>query len=79
MTALTVDLFVDLNTIDDTGLPWSFLDQAADSSKIQVGAYIVVGTGRPRAIARVVDIRSDGVVHVLPLPGRPGHAAVVVK
>ena len=71
MTPLTVDLFVDLNTIDDTGLPWSFLDQAADPSKIQVGAYIVVGTGRPRAIAQVADIRSDGVVHVLPLPGPP--------
>ncbi len=71
MTPLTVDLFVDLNTMDDTGLPWSFVDQAPDQSKIQVGAYVVVGTGRPRAVAQVVDIRDDGVVHLLPLSGPP--------
>ena len=71
MTTLQVDRFVDLNTMDETGLPWSFVDQAADPSKIQVGAYIVVGTGRPRAVAQVVDVRADGVVHVLALPGPP--------
>ena len=68
---LTVDLFVDLNTMDETGLPWSFVDQAPDPSKIRVGAYIVIGTGRPRAVAQVVDVRPDGVVHLLPLPGPP--------
>ena len=25
----TLDLFVDLNSLDETGLPWSFVDEAA--------------------------------------------------
>jgi len=37
-TPIIVDLFVDLNTIDDTGLPWSFIDQALDPAKIRVAA-----------------------------------------
>jgi hypothetical protein len=71
MTTLPLDLFVDLNTMDETGLPWSYVDQASDQSKIRVGAFIVVGGGRVRAVARVVDIVDDGVVHVLPMPGHP--------
>ncbi len=29
-TTVDVDVVVDLNTMDETGLPWTFLDQAAD-------------------------------------------------
>jgi len=28
VTTTEVDLIVDLNTMDDTGLPWAFLDKA---------------------------------------------------
>ena len=64
----TVDLPVDLNTIDDTGLPWAFLDTATEPTRIIPGTHIVVGTGAARAVALVVDI-ADGIVHVKPLRG----------
>ena len=63
-----IELLVDLNTMDDTGLPWAFLDQAPDPGLIVAGAHIVVGSGAVRAVATVVD--NDGeVVHVRPLRG----------
>jgi hypothetical protein len=63
-----IDLTVDLNTIDDTGLPWAFPDPAPDQSRVQVGRFIIVGSGAARAVAQVVDIE-DGIVHVRPLTG----------
>lgn len=66
---IEIDLFVDLNTEDDTGLPWTFLDEARDPTVIVVGRYVVVGAGEVSAVAQVVDIGDDGVVHVRPLPG----------
>ena len=64
----TVDLPVDPNSEDDTGLPWGFLDESQSPSKITEGAWIIVGSSRTQAVAQVVDI-SDGIVHVRPLPG----------
>jgi hypothetical protein len=63
-----LDLRVDLNTIDETGLPWAFLDDAADPSVVEPGRYLVVGSGDARAVAQVVDVVDD-VVHVRPLRG----------
>jgi hypothetical protein len=63
-----VDLVVDLNTMDETGLPWAFLDQAIDRNHIVPGAHIIIGSGAAKAVARVVDV-SDGIVHVQPLRG----------
>ena len=68
MTQHVVDLPVDLNSEDDTGLPWAFLDEARDQSVIVEGAWIVVGSGQARAVAQVADIDND-IVHVRPLPG----------
>lgn len=68
MDANAVDLVVDLNTEDDTGLPWAFLDDAPNPSTIVEGAWIVVGSGNTRAVAQVADI-VDEIVHVRPLPG----------
>ena len=65
----TLDLFVDLNSLDETGLPWSFVDDASDRSRIVAGAFVVVGGGSVRAVAQVVDITEDGIVHVRPLRG----------
>jgi hypothetical protein len=64
-----LDLFVDLNTEDETGLPWSLLTEAVDRDRVVPGAHIVVGSGRVRAVALVVDVTIDGVVHVKPLSG----------
>lgn len=63
-----LDLPVDLNTIDDSGLPWAFLDTADDPSVVAPGRFIVVGSGVARAVAQVVDIE-DGIVHVRALRG----------
>ena len=69
MSAETVDLVVDLNTMDDSGLPWAFLDDAADPFKVQPGRhYLLVGSGAARAVALVIDV-TDGIVHVRPLRG----------
>lgn len=71
-----LDLPVDLNTIDDTGLPWTFLDEALHPERVVPGAHIVVGEGSGehsvRAVAVVVDIVDEStgrIVHVMPLPG----------
>jgi len=64
-----VDLRVDLQTMDETGLPWTFLDEAPDPSRIVPGRHIVAGSGSAIAVAVVVDITEEGVVHVHPLSG----------
>ena len=40
-----VDIDVDWNTQDDTGLPWTFLDEAVHPSTIVPGAFVVAGPG----------------------------------
>ena len=66
--SIDVDLRVDLNTEDDTGLPWAFLRDARDPNLIQEGAWLVVGSGKARAVAQVAQIEGD-LVWVRPLPG----------
>jgi hypothetical protein len=66
---MNIDLFVDLNTEDETGFPWTYLDHAADASVVVPGRLIVVGSGSALAIAEVIDVAADGLVHVRPLPG----------
>jgi hypothetical protein len=61
-----IDLEVDLNTMDDTGLPWAFLDRAPDPTLIRPGNVIVVGSGAVWSRAEVVDVTGD-VVHVRPI------------
>ena len=63
-----LDLVVDLNTMDDTGLPWAFLDHAIQPSRLVPGAYVIVGSGEVRAVAQVIDVDND-IVHVRPLRG----------
>lgn len=63
-----LDLLLDLNTMDETGLPWAFLDHARHPEAITPGVYIVVGSGQARAVALVVDV-AEGIVHVLPRRG----------
>ena len=65
---LEIELVVDLNTMDETGLPWAFLDAATHPERIVPGAYVVAGSGAARSVARVIDV-VDGIVHVQPLRG----------
>lgn len=65
----TIDIDVDWNTQDDTGLPWTFRDDAVDPSRIVPGAFVVAGRGSAVAVAEVVDVGADGVVHLRQLSG----------
>jgi hypothetical protein len=64
----SLDLVVDLNSEDESGLAWTFLDEARDPTLIRKGAWLVVGEGTVRAVAQVVEI-DDDIVRVRPLPG----------
>jgi len=64
-----IDIYVDWNTQDDTGLPWTLLDQAVEPSRIVPGAFVIAGHGDAIAVAEVVDITSDGVVHLRDIGG----------
>ncbi len=68
MTVIDLDLVVDLNTMDESGLPWAFLDEGPHPERVIPGHNIVVGSGAVRAVATVVDI-DQGIVHVRPFPG----------
>jgi hypothetical protein len=63
-----LDLVVDLNGEDESGLPWGFVDEARDRALLRVGTWLVVGEGNARAVAQFVEIDGD-VVRVRPLPG----------
>ena len=58
-TPVQLDLVVDLNTVDDTGLPWAFLDDAINPSRLVPGAHVIVGSGEVRAVAQVIDVDND--------------------
>jgi len=66
-----IDIDIDWNTQDDTGLPWTFADEAYDPDRIVPGAFVVAGRGTAVAVAEVVDRGADGVVHLRALPGPP--------
>lgn len=66
---VVIDIDIDWNEEDETGLPWTTVDRAAFPEHIAAGAYIVAGRGSAVAVAEVVDRHDDGVVHLRPLPG----------
>jgi hypothetical protein len=63
-----LDLVLDLNSEDESGLPWALLDEAPRPEVVREGAWLVVGQGNVRAVAQVVEI-DDNIVRVRPLPG----------
>jgi hypothetical protein len=66
---IPIDLRIDLQTEDDTGLPWTYIDQASNRSRIVPGRYIVAGAGTAVAVAQVIDVDDDGLVHIRPVRG----------
>lgn len=64
-----IDIYVDWNTQDESGLPWTLLDQATDPSRIKAGAFVIAGHDDALAVVEIVDVGDDGVVHVRQLPG----------
>jgi hypothetical protein len=63
-----LDLVVDLNSEDESGQPWTYLDEARHPELVREGAWLIVGEGNVRAVAQVVEI-DDEIVRVRPLPG----------
>ncbi len=72
-----LDLIVDLNTMDDSGLPWAFISDAQHPERVVPGAYVVAGSGAARAVARIVDL-VDGIVYVQPLRGSVASSAALL-
>lgn len=69
---VTVDITADLNTEDETGLVWTYLDEARDPALIVPGAIVVAGDADAPAVTEVVDVvdkPSGKVVHLRLLPG----------
>lgn len=64
-----IDIDIDWNEEDDTGLPWTLASRAADPDRIVPGRYVIAGRGTAIAVAEVVSRDSAGVVHLRPLAG----------
>ena len=70
--AIHIDIPADLNGEDETGLVWTFLDEAADPALIVPGAIVIAGDEGAPAVAEVVDIvekAAGAIVHLRVLPG----------
>jgi hypothetical protein len=65
----TIDIEIDWNSEDDTGLPWTFADRARQPDRVVPGAFVIAGRDTALAVAEVVDRDDDGVVHLRALPG----------
>ena len=68
-----IDIPCDPQSMDETGLPWAFLDEARDKSRIVVGAIVVTADEEDPVLARVhslTEYSMGTVVHFELLPGR---------
>jgi len=82
VTVISIDIPADLNGEDETGLVWTFLDEAADPALIAPGAIVAAGDPEVPAVAEVVDIvekPAGRVVHLRLLPGRVEDDAELVR
>jgi hypothetical protein len=69
---IAVDIVADLNTEDETGYVWTFLDEARNPALIMPGALVVAGDEDAPAVAVVVDLvahPNGTLVHLDVLPG----------
>ena len=68
----SVDITADLNSEDETGLVWTFLDEARDQALIVPGEMVVAGATLTPTVCQVVDLvakPAGTIVHLRPLPG----------
>jgi hypothetical protein len=67
-----VDIPADLNSEDETGLVWTYLDEAREPSVIRPREIVVAGTELTSAVCEVVDLveqPTGTIVHLRVLPG----------
>ena len=82
LVAVMVDITADLNDEDETGLAWTFLDEARDPTVIVPGAIVVAGDADAPAVVEVVDVVSEeagDVVYLRILPGNIEDYAALVR
>ncbi|MDP4013144.1 MAG: hypothetical protein Q8P38_00760 [Candidatus Nanopelagicales bacterium] len=65
---LDIDLPLDLQTENESGLPYALLAHARHPERIAEGEWIIVGSPNVNAVARVIEVR-NGIVEVEPLHG----------
>jgi hypothetical protein len=56
-----VDIQADLNSEDETGFVWTFLDEAANPAAIRPGEIVVAGSALTPAVCEVVDLAEKPV------------------
>ena len=69
---MRIDIAADLNTEDETGFAWTFLDEATDPTMIRPGEVVVAGSELTPAVCEVVDLvekPAGTIVHLRILPG----------
>ena len=71
---IEVDIPCAPTQIDETGMPWTFLDETAHPERIVKDAIVITGDAEDPVFARVVSLtqRPTGIkVHLEILPGDP--------
>jgi hypothetical protein len=69
---MRIDIAADLNTEDETGFVWTFLDEATDPTMIRPGEVVVAGSELTPAVCEVIDLvekPAGTIVHLRILPG----------
>lgn len=69
-----IDIPCDVQQVDETGLMWTFLDEARHPSVITEGAIVVSSDNLDPVLAQVVKLTPRGartLVHLQILPGDP--------
>ena len=64
-----IDIDIDWNEEDESGLPWTFADRAAFPERIRPGRFVIAGRGSAVAVAEIVDRHEHGVVHLRAVAG----------
>ena len=54
--SFNVTIPADVQQIDQTGWVWTFLDEAAEPSRVVVDAVVIAGDSEDPFLARVIDI-----------------------
>jgi hypothetical protein len=70
---ITVDIAADLNGEDETGVVWTYLDDARDPALIQPGSVVIAGDADASVVCEVVDLvaePSGTIVHLRLYPAR---------
>ncbi|MCZ2818026.1 DUF2442 domain-containing protein [Modestobacter sp. VKM Ac-2984] len=59
-----IDLPLDVQSTSERDLPWAFADEARDFAQVRPGAYLLAGDEAEPVLVQVVEVTSDGRVHV---------------